>query len=192
MKKSIISFALVMFAATLFVISTAVIAAEEKKSEGKEKVFSTMGAVKVKKTGEKVESVKIGPVNITMDEMGSDLAALMAGKKSQVAGTIEDKEGAKWVTLRSFTATVVGTVKVTRGDNKKIESIKVESELGDFNVTLDQNAEKLVKQDGKSVDATGVVYTKEGAKMLTVQSSRLHREATTKKDEEKPGGRLGN
>jgi len=53
-------------------------------------------------TSAKVENRRNGPWNIVLDAKGLELAQL-ANKIVMVEGTVETKDGAKWVTVESYT-----------------------------------------------------------------------------------------
>jgi len=69
----------------------------------------------------KAVTLKVGALfkstyHITLDEMGKELGTKMAGKKVIATGTVEKKEGAKWLTVTKYSAVTSRPKKET---NKK-------------------------------------------------------------------------
>lgn len=126
MKKGIVTVALALFVASMFIVSTAVAA---------DRPAPTSGEVKVTKDDKgAVTAVKIGDQAVALDDMGKNLAALMADKKTEARGR---KNDAGELAVRWFSAEFVGAVK-----------------KGDAGFTVTANGVTLPAEDkGKKLDA---------------------------------------
>ena len=156
MSKSILTVVLALFVASMFVTFTA------SAREGRPEMTPAKGEVKVAKDDKgEVTGVKIGDQEIVLDEMGKDLAATMAGKKTEAAGTVADGK----LALRRFSVEVVGKVA------KAEEGFTVTVGKSTFKAMDREN--KLEAFDGKEALITGAVMLgRENAKMLMVRDAK--------------------
>jgi len=172
--------------ALLAVLVASMVAVSAVTGEQTEKLTKVSGQVKVAKDDKgAVTGAMIADDSVVLDDMGKDLATLMVGKRTMAAVAVEEKDGARMLVLRNFTITsVVGTVKVAKGEGGKVESVAFASEAGpEYTVQMHKKTEKMAEMDGKTVSVSGSVGLKDGAKTLMVQN---YTERTAdKKDEAK-------
>jgi hypothetical protein len=119
-----------------------------------------------------IKSLVIVLVAVSVFGMASSVMAAEAGAAKA------EKKAEKVV---KEMVTVVGIVNVTRDSKNEVTGIELKADDGVvYQVAMNAKGKALEKDNGKKVEATGIVLEKDGKKILRVKSCKVEAEPSAK------------